>query len=190
MGPLGFAVEAALAAEPAGAPPALGRQGHREAFLEVLGVDAAGQGRLLEGVLLFQFGQQGRVAGADLVFGQAGDALDVEVAGRQVEDVADRTAGVGDAQGGGGGRIAVEADDEQAGGPGAADGLVVEPDVGPRRGAAEGEAALLVGAGQAQGRRRGKGRARKGRGGETEEGGAPVQDCNACQRFRASAGPA
>jgi hypothetical protein len=158
VGPLGLAVEDALAAEPPRAPPALGRQGHGETASEVLGVDAAGQGGLLQRVLFLQLGQQGGVAGADLVFRQAGDALDVEVAGGDGEDMAGGAAGAGDAKGAAGGGVAVEAEDEQAGRAGAADGLLVEPDVGARRGAAEGEAALPPDTVQLQRRRRGQGR--------------------------------
>lgn len=142
--PLGFAVEDPLAAEPTGAPPALGWQRHGEPASEVLGVDAAGQGLLLELVLLFQPGQQVRVAGADLILGKAGYALDVEVAGGDGEDLVQGTVGVGDPQGCGRRGVAVEADDEQAAGAGAANRLVVQPEIGAGRGSAEGEAALLV----------------------------------------------
>lgn len=165
---LGLAVEDALAAEPPGAAPTLGGQRHGEAAAEVLGVDAAGQGGLLDGVLFLQPGQQGRIAGADLVFRQARDALDVEVARGDGEDMAGRAAGAGDPQGAAGGGVTVEADDEQAAGAGAADGLLVQPDVGARRGAAEGEAALAPDAAQLERRRRGQRRAGNGRRGQAE----------------------
>ena len=72
--------------------------------------------------------------------------------------MAGRAAGTGDAKGAAGGGVAIEAEDEQAGRTGAADGLLVEPDVGARRGAAEGEAALPPDAAELQRRRRGQGR--------------------------------
>lgn len=190
VGTLGLAVQDTLAAEPARAPPALGRQGHGEAVPEVLGVDTAGKSGELQFVLSLQPGQQGGVAGADLVFRQAGDALDVEVAAGDGEDLVQRAAGRADPQGRGGGGVTIEADDEQATGAGAANGLAIQPEIGAGCGAAEGEAALPVRTADLQGRRRGEGRSGDGGGGEAEEGGAPVQEVSSFQRFRASPGPA
>jgi hypothetical protein len=102
-------------------------------------------------------GQQGGVAGRDLVVGQAVDALDVEGSGRDGRLVAGRAVGCLDRDQGRRRGVAVEADHEPAVGRGLGRRRAVQQNRGARRGAADDHAALHETAGQDQARRGGAG---------------------------------
>ncbi|MET0294684.1 MAG: hypothetical protein ABW063_11020 [Caulobacter sp.] len=124
-----------------------------------------------------------------MIGGQAVNALDVEVAGRDGDAVSDGLVGLVDAQQGVGRRVAVEADEEAAGAGGSGDLDPVQADGGAGRGLPEQIAALTGTAYESEGRCGGEGRRR----GDRERAGqqaAAVQERVSCQRCSASDGPA
>jgi len=190
--PLGFAIEDPLSAEATGYPGRL--QGHDKARAKIIDVDPAGQSGLFQGILPPDEVQKGGVGGADQFCGQTVDPLDVEVAGRHGKPMAGGPGRGADAKVGRQGGVAVEADDEIALRRSAADDFAIQSDLGERRGEAKCKAALLKPAGQAQGRRGGKGLAGQGGGAQPkpqpQNCATPVQGLRSRQRVRASAGPA
>ncbi len=140
VGLLGLAVQHALTAEPGGEARPFDRQD--EAAREAGPVHMAGEPHGLALSLGGDAGQQHRVTGRHLVFGQAVDALDVEDARRDLE-AAVGFAGRGlHAQVDAGGRVAIEADDEQSVRRRRAGRLSVDEDLGPGFGAPDGVARL------------------------------------------------
>lgn len=147
VGRAGHAVEDPLAAIAGGDPEIADRRG--EPVAEVVAVGAAGEGGGLAAAL-------GGDAGFQLGAGLAGndradrDALNVEVAPGDIERAAGLAFRAGDTQGGPGAGVAVKTDDEEAGRRGAGDGLTVQVRLRARRGAPNGEAALLIAASQSE----------------------------------------
>lgn len=137
-----------MAAITGGDPEIAERRG--EPVAEVVAVGAAGEGGGLAAAL---GGDAGFQLGAGLAGNDRadGDALNVEVALGDVERAAGLAVRPGDTQGGASAGVAVKADDEEAGRGGAGDGLTVQVRLGARRGAANGEAALLVASSQGEG---------------------------------------
>ncbi len=164
----------------------------REAILEVVEIGAAGEALRLALRLRLDAGEQGRIARADLVFGQAVDALDVEDAGGDGGPVRRHSIPGAHLDLRTRGRVTVEADHEEAARRRLADGLPIEQHLRPGRRAAEGETALLEASGKLEPWPGGIGPASEGAGRARKDQPAAVHafSWDSSQRWVASLGPA